>query len=51
MMEELARIRGLLNHNGLSRGEDVGAIGRVAAVTLQLLRVASSIQVDETVQS
>jgi lipid-A-disaccharide synthase len=51
MMEELARIRGLLNHHEPSRGEEVGAIGRVAAVTLELLGVASSMKVDETVQS
>ncbi len=38
MMEELARIHGLLNCREPGRGEEGGAIGRVAAVTLVLLR-------------
>jgi len=37
MMEELARIRGLLNSRKPGAGEEGGAIGRVAAVTLELL--------------
>ena len=43
MMEDLARIHALLNTRVRGQGEEGGAIGRVAAVTLELLGVASAV--------
>jgi lipid A disaccharide synthetase len=42
MMQELARIHGLLNTRPATQGEQASAIGRVAAITLRRLRAAST---------
>jgi lipid-A-disaccharide synthase len=50
MMKELAVIRGLLRA-GVTDGNESGAIGRVAEITLELLEKASPVRIAETVQS
>jgi hypothetical protein len=51
MMQELGRIRGLLNSGSAGRSaESGGAIGRVAAIALEAAGVASPAQTEEAVR-
>ena len=50
MMQELGRIRGLLNSGSAGRSaESGGAIGRVAAIALEAAGVASPARTEEAV--
>jgi lipid-A-disaccharide synthase len=49
MMQELAQIRVLLNARPASQGGEGGAIGRVAAIALELAGVASPVRTEEAV--